>query len=154
MMLGKVAPAPLSFTWAVAGATTARVAASASSGDFVIVGASSGLERELHLEQPARPRGVLDGRRCAFIRQVVDVREHSEVGRDLIGDAADDASLPIATYARVGIDDVDAGDQRDAAALDVVHAERTNHAPGGLGNGRCRDRVFRGRVLTGDRKLL
>src|SRR5436309_10675793 len=106
-------------------------------------------ERELHLEQPSRPLwiGVVEG--ACLIRQVVDVREHSEVGRDLIGDAADDASLPIATYARVGIDDVDAGDQRDAAALDVVHAERTNHAPSGLGNGRYRDRVLRGRVLSG-----
>src|SRR3989449_11455133 len=130
MMLGNVAPAPLSFTWAVAGATTARVAASASSGDFVIVDASSGLERELHLEQPSRPRGVLQTRRCRLIRQVVDVREHAEVGRDLIGDATDDPRLPVSAHARVGIDDIHARDQRDAAAYDLVHAESTNHAPG------------------------
>src|SRR2546422_601608 len=87
-----------------------RAAARASRDYFVMVGASSGLERELHLEQAARPRGVLQTRGCRLIRQVVDVREYAEVGRDLIGQAADDASLPIATYARVGIDDVDAGD--------------------------------------------
>src|SRR3989442_9943059 len=82
-----------------------RAAARASGDYFVMVGASCGLERELHLKEPSRPRAVLYARRCTFIRQVVEVREHAEIGRDLIRDAADDASLPIATYPRVRIDD-------------------------------------------------
>src|SRR3989454_9373518 len=157
MMLGKVAPAPLSFTWAVAGATTARVAASASSGDFVMVDALSGLERELHLEEPSRPLriGVVEGGR--LVRQVVDVREHAEVGRDLIGDASDDPRLPVSARARVGVDDIHARDQRDAAPRDVVDAEATDHPAGGVGvraerGGRYG--VLRRAEFAGERELL
>src|SRR2546426_1146537 len=158
MMLGKVAPAPLSFTWAVAGATTARVAASASSGDFVMVDASSGLERELHLEEPARPLRIEVGGGARLVRHVVDVREHPEVGRDLIGDAADDPRLPVSAHARVGIDDIHARDQRDAAVRDVVDPKATDDPTGRVG-ARTGDRDRRYGILgrgefAGERELL
>src|SRR5438309_1431790 len=154
MMLGKVAPAPLSFTWAVAGATTARVAASASSGDFVMVDASSGLERELHLEQPSRPLRIEVGGGARLVRHVVDVREHPEVGRDLIGDASDDARLPIATYAGVRIDDVDSRDHGDAAARDVVDAEAADDATRGVRTpAQGREGVLRRCEFTGEGEL-
>src|SRR5256712_730272 len=157
MMLGNVAPAPLSFTWAVAGATTARVAASASSGDSVMVDASSGLERELHLEEPARPLRIEVGGGARLVRQVVDVREDPEVGRDLIGDASDDPRLPVSARARVGVDDIHARDQRDAAPRDVVDAEATDHPAGGVGvraerGGRYG--VLRRGEFAGERELL
>src|SRR6266540_4178084 len=95
MMFGNVAPAPLSFTWAAAGAASARPAASASRGDFVIGDPSSGLERELHLEEPLRPGSVLQRTRSDFVRQIVDVHEHSQVRGHLVGDATDDARLSV-----------------------------------------------------------
>src|SRR2546426_4759799 len=49
--LPNVAPAPLSFAWAAAGAATTRAAARASRGAFFIPRTSSELERELRLEQ-------------------------------------------------------------------------------------------------------
>src|ERR1043166_9778194 len=79
MMLGNVAPAPLSFTCARAGAASARAAATASRRDFVMVRASSELEIDLRLEQGLRARREV--RRVQGVGlevRVVPVRERSE----------------------------------------------------------------------------
>src|SRR2546422_1504261 len=133
----------------------ARAAARASRDYFVMVDASSVLERELHLKEPSRPPRIGVRGDARLVRHVVDVREHPEVGRDLIGDASDDASLPIATYARVGIDDVDSGDQGDAAARDVVDAETTDDATRGVRTpAQGREGVLRRGEFAGEGELL
>src|SRR5205807_6462246 len=91
MMLGKVAPAPLSFTCAAAGAARA---ASASREDFVMVRASSELEIDLRLEQGLRAcREVGRVQGGGLVVRVVPVTQEPPVGRELIGQAPDEARL-------------------------------------------------------------
>src|SRR5437867_12262681 len=123
-MLGNVAPAPLSFAWAAAGVATARAAASVSRGVFVMVSASSGLERELGLEQRLRA-GRVDRRN--LVVQVVPVDEHSQLRIDLVRRARDVASLAVPPHRlRHGIDP---GDQRHPRAGHVIYAERAVDVP-------------------------
>src|SRR5689334_25083227 len=94
MMLGNVAPAPLSFTCARAGAASARAAATASRGVLFIPYASSGLERELSLEQRLRAGREIQGvQHVRLVIRVVPVAQQSPVGRQLIRHAADEPRL-------------------------------------------------------------
>src|SRR5205085_10702634 len=114
MMLGNVAPAPLSFTCAPAGAARAARAAraaSASREDFVMVRASSELEIDLSLEQGLRARGFLRRRGRSLIGHVVPVAEQAPIGGELVRYAADEASLLVSGVSRLGVEDVDAGDE-------------------------------------------
>src|SRR5213592_3353620 len=90
MMLGNVAPAPFSFTWAAAGAASVRAAARAIKGDFVIRVSSSELEIDLGLEQSLGPgREVCGVEGIGLIVRVIPVCEQPPVGRWLMGGAAD-----------------------------------------------------------------
>src|SRR5205807_1124100 len=111
MMFGKVAPAPLSFTCAPAGAARTARAASASREDFVMVRASSELEIDLSLEQGLRARGFLRRRGRSLIGHVVPVAEQAPIGGELVRYAADEASLLVSGVSRLGVEDVDAGDE-------------------------------------------
>src|SRR2546422_11503589 len=92
MMLGNVAPAPLSFTCAAAGAASVRAARASSLVVFMAIWTSgSVLERELGLKQGLRTRGVVGGvQDVGLIVRVIPVREQAPVGRQLIGYAADE----------------------------------------------------------------
>src|SRR5437773_4551235 len=89
MISANVAPAPLSFSWAAAGAGSVRAVASASSGAFIIRDASSWLERELRLEQGLGANRVLRHQRRPLEVDVVPVAEQPPVGGELIRHAAD-----------------------------------------------------------------
>src|SRR5713101_6150910 len=106
MMFGNVAPAPFSLTCAAA-----RAAASASRGDFVMVGASFWLERELGLEQGLRADRLLRGVRRGLEADVVPVAEQPQVGAQLVGHAPDEPGLLVA-HARLRVFDVDAAEER------------------------------------------
>src|SRR5437879_9537704 len=94
MMLGNVAPAPLSFTCARAGAASASAAATAMRGDFVIPVSSSELERELSLEQRLGPVCVVGGvQGIGLIVRVVPIEQQPPVGRQLVRRPTDDARL-------------------------------------------------------------
>src|SRR5207244_5006490 len=88
MMLGNVAPAPFSLTWAAAGAASVRAVASARSGAFIMRDASSWLERELRLEQGLGANRVLRHQRRPLEVDVVPVAEQPPVGGELIRHAA------------------------------------------------------------------
>src|SRR5205823_13759082 len=129
MMLGNVAPAPLSFTCAAAGAARAARAARASRGALVMVRASSGLEIDLGLEQGLRARrevGRVQG--GGLVVRVVPVTQQPPVGRQLIGHAPDEARLLVC---RTGLPvrDVDARDDTDLGLRDLVDAERAVDVP-------------------------
>src|SRR3989441_12906391 len=127
MMFGKVAPAPVSFTWAAAGAANVRAAASASSGDFVIRNASSWLERELGLEQSLGPRRVVRGiQDRGLIIRVVPVSEQPPVRRQLIRHTADEPRLLVHGTCLL-VCDVDARDNGGLGLWELVHAERAVH---------------------------
>src|SRR6266850_2877591 len=154
MTLGNVAPAPLSCTWAAAGAAAPRTAMAMNLVSFMSSSLRVALERELHLEQGALACGVLERGRATFERQKVDVAEHPEIGRHLIGYAPDDAGLFVVANVGVGIDDVDAGDRRGLAVLELVDTEGADDTAGRLGKG-CRGHGVFGRdKLGGDRDLL
>src|SRR5213596_1587743 len=139
MILGNVAPAPLSFTWAAAGAASVRAVASASSGAFIIRDASSWLERELRLEQGLGANRVLRHQRRPLEVDVVPVAEQPPVGAELIRHAADKPSLLVGGVSRLRVLDVHAGDDRrlrlgelvDAeGAVDMPVADRSRRRPG------------------------
>src|SRR5712692_11734427 len=93
MMFGNVAPAPVSRTCAAAGAAAQVRAARTRRRRFVMTGALGmiALERELALEQrlrPGRDVGGVQGVRLEV--QVVPVEQQPPVGRELVGDPADD----------------------------------------------------------------
>src|SRR5207247_11019595 len=106
MMLGNVAPAPFSFTCAVAGAASVSAAASASSGDFIIRDASSWLERELSLEQRLGADCILRHQRRPLEVDVVPVAEQPPVGGELIRHAADEPSLLVGRVSRLAMLDI------------------------------------------------
>src|SRR2546425_12227663 len=124
MMFGNVAPAPFSFTCAAAGAATARAAASASGGDFVMVGASYWLERELGREQGLRADRLLRGVRRGLEADVIPVAEQPQVRAQLVGHAPDEPGLLVA-HARLRVFDVDAAEKGRLRVGELVHAERT-----------------------------
>src|SRR5213592_239315 len=94
MILGNVAPAPFSFTWAAAGAASVRAAARAMRGHFVIRVSSSELEIDLGLEQSLGPgREVRGVEGIGLIVRVIPVCQQPPVGRELIGDAGDKPCL-------------------------------------------------------------
>src|SRR5437660_11634910 len=105
MMLGNVAPAPLSFTWAGAGAASARAAATPSRAVFFMPSTSSVLERELGLEQGLRAGGFLRRRGRSLVAQVVPVAEQAPIGRELVRHAADEASLLVGGVSRLRVED-------------------------------------------------
>src|SRR6266550_1511226 len=115
MMLGNVAPAPLSFTCAAAGAMSASEAASVRSRVcFMTLASWSGLERELSLEQGlGTSRAVGSVESSVLKTQVVPVGEQAQIRTQLIRDASDDACLVIAGGTCVGVVQVDAGDDGD-----------------------------------------
>src|SRR6266480_3238883 len=123
MILGNVAPAPLSFTWAGAGAASVRAVASASSGAFIIRDASSWLERELRLEQGLGANRVLRHQRRPLEVDVVPVAEQPPVGGELIRHAADKPSLLVGGVSRLRVLDVHAGDDRRLRLGELVDAE-------------------------------
>src|SRR5438270_11075802 len=128
MMLGNVAPAPLSFTCAPAGAARAARAAraaSASREDFVMVRASSELEIDLSLEQGLRARGFLRRRGRSLIGHVVPVAEQAPIGGELVRHAADDASLLVCRVSRLRVEDVHARDDGGPCRRELVDAEGT-----------------------------
>src|SRR5207247_8750694 len=112
MMLGNVAPAPFSFTWAAAGAASVRAVASASSGAFIIRDASSWLERELRLEQGLGANRVLRHQRRPLEVDVVPVAKQPPAGGELIRHAADKPSLLVGADARLMVRAVPAGADR------------------------------------------
>src|SRR6266702_4916165 len=130
MILGNVAPAPLSFTWAGAGAASVRAVASASSGAFIIRDASSWLERELRLEQGLGANRVLRHQRRPLEVDVVPVAEQPPVGGELIRHAADIPSLLVGGVSRLRVLDVHAGDDRRLRLGELVDAEGTVDMPG------------------------
>src|SRR5256885_966402 len=132
MMFGNVAPAPLSVTCAAAGAAASSVARAS---DVIRFMSSLVLERELHLEKGTLARRVLQRRRAAFEREQVHVAGHPEIGRHLIGHAADDPGLFVVANVGVGIDDVDACDRRGLAVLELVDAEGADDTTSRLGKG-------------------
>src|SRR5438105_12407963 len=113
MMFGKVAPAPLSFTCAPAGAARTARAASASREDFVMVRASSELEIDLSLEQGLRARGFLRRRERSLIGHVVPVAEQAPIGGELVRHAADDAIVLVCRVSRLRVEDVHTRDDGD-----------------------------------------
>src|SRR5213593_1409437 len=123
MMFGNVAPAPFSFTCAVAGAASVRAVASASSGDFVIREASSWLERELGLEQGLGANRILRHHRSPLEVDVVPVAEQPPVGSELIRHTADKPSLLVGGVPRLGVLDIHAGDDGRLRLGELVDAE-------------------------------
>src|SRR6058998_128585 len=123
MMLGNVAPAPFSFTWAAAGAASVRAVASASSGAFIIRDASLWLERELRLEQGLGANRVLRHQRRPLEVDVVPVAEQPPVGAELIRHAADKPSLLVGGVSRLRVLDIQASDDGSLRLGKLVHAE-------------------------------
>src|SRR5580765_2431394 len=101
MMLGKVAPAPFSFTCAAAGPASVRAASAARRGDLIMSRCLVDLEVELRLEQGLRARRFLRRRRGSLIAHVVPVAQHPEVGADLVRDAADEPGLLVGRAPRL-----------------------------------------------------
>src|SRR5207248_1631923 len=129
MMLGNVAPAPLSFTCAAAGAAKAAKAARASREDFVMVRASSELEIDLRLEQGLGAcREVCRVQSGGLVVGVVPVAQQPPVGRQLIGQAADEARLLVDGTGLL-VRDVDARDDPELGLRDLVDAERAVDVP-------------------------
>src|SRR5437879_13040122 len=95
MMLGNVAPAPLSFTCAAAGAASVRAARASSLVVFMAIWTSgSVLERGLGLKQGLRTRGVVGGvQEVGLVVRVIRVREQGQVWGKVIGTAADEPRL-------------------------------------------------------------
>src|SRR5438270_14053875 len=126
MMLGKVAPAPLSFTCAAAGAARA---ARASRENFVMVRASSELEIDLRLEQGLGARRVvLCVQDIGLEVRVIPVREQAPVRRQLIRDTCD-VARPLVDGTRLCVRDIDARDDPDLGLRDLVDAERAVDVP-------------------------
>src|ERR1051325_8013906 len=128
MMVGNVSPARLSFTCARARGASARAAATASRGDFVMVRASSELEIDLRLEQGLRARREV--RRVQGVGlevRVVPVREQAPVGRQLIRHAGDIAG-PLVDGTGLWVRDVDARDHRGLRLRELEDAEPAVHA--------------------------
>src|SRR5207248_662648 len=113
--------APLSFTWAGAGAASARAAATPSRAVFFMPSTSSVLERELGLEQGLRAGGFL--RRRSLVAQVVPVAEQAPIGRELVRHAADEASLLVGGVSRLRVEDVHARDDGGLGPCELVDAE-------------------------------
>src|SRR5438270_11329458 len=150
MMFGKVAPAPLSFTCAAAGAARAARAASASREDFVMVRASSELEIDLRLEQGLRAcREVGRVQGGGLVVRVVPVTQEPPVGRELIGQAPDEARL-LVHGTGLPVPDVDAPDDPDLGLRDLVDAECAVDVP----VERAQLAVLRDRGLARERDLL
>src|SRR5437016_1726687 len=122
MMLGNVAPAPLSFTWAGAGAASAR-AATPSRAVFFMPSTSSVLERELGLEQGLRAGGFLRRRGRSLVAQVVPIAEQAPIGGELVRHAADEASLLVGGVSRLRVEDVHARDDGGPGPRELVDAE-------------------------------
>src|SRR5216117_301085 len=121
MMLGNVAPAPLSWTCATAGAA-AQTSAARVMVRVVFTGSSSvrvELEHELRLEQR-----LIDGRCAALALQAVEVGEQAHVWRQLVRRTGDDAGIAIIGDAGVRIEHVHTADERDLAGRgEVIDAE-------------------------------
>src|SRR2546425_481459 len=157
MMFGNVAPAPFSFTCAVAGAASVRAAASASSGNFSIRDASSWLERELGLEQGLGANRILRHQRRPLEVDVVPVAEQPPVGGELIGHAADEPSLLVGRVSRLGMLEIHARDDGRLGLGELVDAECAVDVPiadrGRRGSGTERPVPSR-RCLAGEGELL
>src|SRR6184192_4972450 len=123
MMLGNVAPAPFSLTWAAAGAASVRAVASARSGAFIMRDASSWLERELRLEQGLGANRILRHHRSPLEVDVVPVAEQPPVGGELIRHAPDKPSLLVGRVSRLGVLDIHASDDGGLCLRELVDAE-------------------------------
>src|SRR6266550_851591 len=127
MMLGNVAPAPLSCTCAAAGAAAQSSAARAMV-RVVFTGSSSvwvELEHELRLEQR-----LIDSVSGALGLQTIEVGEQAHVWRQLVRRTGDDPGIAVIGDVGVGIEHVHTADERDLAGLgEVIDAEGADDAP-------------------------
>src|SRR5256886_14309841 len=149
MMLGNVAPAPLSFTCARAGAASAR-AATPSRAVFFMPSTSSVLERELGLEQGLRAGGFLRRGGRSLIAHVVPVAEQAPIGGELVRHAADDTGLLVGRVSRLRVEDVHARDDGGLGRRELVDAEGAVEGAGG----RRSETVLRRRSLPREGELL
>src|SRR5882672_12771014 len=130
MMFGNVAPAPFSCTWAATGtAEPSRAARASKRVDFMSVCSPLyALERELRLEKRLRPRRLESRCRCtALVREHVQVGEQPQVGRQLIGCAADEPRQTVVADIRVWIRPIDTRQQSRLRVGEVVDAEHAGH---------------------------
>src|SRR5216117_1492698 len=127
MMLGNVAPAPLSCTCAAAGAAAQSSAARAMV-RVVFTGSSSvrvELEHELRLEQR-----LIDSISGALGLHTIEVGEQAHVRGQLVRRTGDDAGIAIIGDAGVRIEHVHTADERDLAGRgEVIDAEGADDAP-------------------------
>src|SRR5512147_1931720 len=123
MTFGNVAPAPVSFTWAAAGAALKpSAAATPRSALRFIVASRSGSEGDLGLEQRLRAHRFLRGRRRALEAHMVEIGQEPEVRAQLIGNPADEPRLLVVCGAGVRVGDVYPADERDLGVRDMQHA--------------------------------
>src|ERR1051325_2724736 len=150
MMFGNVAPAPLSFTCARRGAASARAAARAMRGDFGIRVSSSELERELSLEQRLGAGRFLRRGGRPLVAQVIPVTKQPPVGRQLIGDAADEARLFVGGTSGLRVENVHSSDHGGLGTCELVDAEGAVEVAVGRGS----QTVLGRRGLPGEGELL